>query len=42
MPAVFQRYRNLHFEYAMLKWLITPVVVYGAFVALAYVAQRLL
>jgi uncharacterized protein len=26
----------------MLKWLIAPVVVYGAFVALVYVAQRLL
>jgi hypothetical protein len=25
-----------------LKWLIAPVVVYGAFVALVYVAQRLL
>jgi hypothetical protein len=25
-----------------LKWLIVPVVVYGAFVALVYVAQRLL
>jgi hypothetical protein len=26
----------------MLKWFIAPVVVYGAFVALVYVAQRLL
>jgi pimeloyl-ACP methyl ester carboxylesterase len=26
----------------MLKWFITPIVVYGAFVALVYVAQRLL
>jgi hypothetical protein len=26
----------------MLKWVIAPVVVYGAFVALVYVAQRLL
>ena len=24
----------------MLKWLVAPVVVYGAFVALVYVAQR--
>jgi hypothetical protein len=26
----------------MLKWFIAPVVVYGAFVALVYVSQRLL